>query len=241
MKTTDHFKNTIKSYLDKRAQEDPLFAEKYSNEKKNINDCVTYILNTVQKTGCNGFTDDEVYGMAVHYYDEESVDIGKEISCFRRQQLQMMLEWRDGIKSIEEDKTQKAIDYWNDKIDSYDRTLNEVGHSIIRKLVKKYGVLEVLDAMDIAEDKYITDGNSSSVALTKVGGILYLKNAPEHKQLISYIKGICRNTFSYFDEKRASIALNNYYKDEYDLDYLKDQLSKGRFKSWHQFISYVEG
>ena len=153
----------------------------------------------------------------------------------------MMLEWRDGIKSIEEDKTQKAIDYWNDKIDSYDRTLNEVGHSIIRKLVKKYGVLEVLDAMDIAEDKYITDGNSSSVALTKVGGILYLKNAPEHKQLISYIKGICRNTFSYFDEKRASIALNNYYKDEYDLDYLKDQLSKGRFKSWHQFISYVEG
>lgn len=81
MKTTDHFKNTIKSYLDQRAEEDAQFAEKYSNEKKNINDCCTYILNTVQKTGCNGFTDEEVYGMAVHYYDEESIDIGKEISC----------------------------------------------------------------------------------------------------------------------------------------------------------------
>ena len=42
---------------------------------------MTYILNTVQKSGCNGFADNEIYGMAVHYYDEESIDIGKEINC----------------------------------------------------------------------------------------------------------------------------------------------------------------
>lgn len=107
MKTTDHFKNTIKSYLDKRAQEDPLFAEKYSNEKKNIDDCVTYILNTVQKTGCNGFTDDEVYGMAVHYYDEESVDIGKEISC--RVAVNHTVELTDEEK---QEARQKAIDQY---------------------------------------------------------------------------------------------------------------------------------
>lgn len=111
MKTTDHFKNTIKSYLDKRAQEDPLFAEKYANEKKNIDDCVTYILNTVQKTGCNGFTDDEVYGMAVHYYDEESVDIGKEISC--------RVAVNHTVELTEEEKKearQKAIDQYQDDI-----------------------------------------------------------------------------------------------------------------------------
>ena len=81
MKTTDHFKKTIKSYLEQRAEEDALFAEKYSNKEKNIDDCITYILNTVQKSGCNGFTDDEIFGMAVHYYDEESIDIGKEIQA----------------------------------------------------------------------------------------------------------------------------------------------------------------
>ena len=111
MKTTDHFKNTIKSYLDKRAQEDPLFSEKYSNEKKNIDDCVTYILNTVQKTGCNGFTDDEVYGMAVHYYDEESVDTGKEISC--------RVAVNHTVELTEEEKKearQKAIDQYQDDI-----------------------------------------------------------------------------------------------------------------------------
>ena len=111
MKTTDHFKNTIKSYLDQRAQEDPLFSEKYSNEKKNIDDCVTYILNTVQTTGCNGFTDDEVYGMAVHYYDEESVDIGKEISC--RVAVNHTVELTDEEK---QEARQKAIDQYQDDI-----------------------------------------------------------------------------------------------------------------------------
>ena len=111
MKTTDHFKNSIKSYLDNRAQEDPLFADKYANEKKNIDDCVTYILNTVQKTGCNGFTDDEVYGMAVHYYDEESIDIGKEISC--RVAVNHTVELTDEEK---QEARQKAIDQYQDDI-----------------------------------------------------------------------------------------------------------------------------
>lgn len=35
--------------------EDELFAAKYDNPDKNIDDCVTYILNWVQKSGCNGF------------------------------------------------------------------------------------------------------------------------------------------------------------------------------------------
>lgn len=81
MKTTDHFRRTIQAYLGKRAASDELFAVSFQKPHKNINDCITYILNTVQKSGCNGFTDDEVFSMAVHYYDEESIEIGKEINC----------------------------------------------------------------------------------------------------------------------------------------------------------------
>lgn len=83
MKTTDHFKNTIKSYLDQRAEEDALFAVTYAKEVKNIDDCCTYILNEVQKSGCVGFTDDEIFGMAVHYYDEDAIDVGKKIDASR--------------------------------------------------------------------------------------------------------------------------------------------------------------
>lgn len=76
MKASNHFKNTIKAYLDQRAETDVLFSLQYSKPKKNIGDCITYILNEVKKSGCNGFADDEIYNMAVHFYDEDNIEIG---------------------------------------------------------------------------------------------------------------------------------------------------------------------
>jgi hypothetical protein len=35
----------------------------------------------VQKSGCNGFDDDEIYSMAVHYYDEDEIEVGKATDC----------------------------------------------------------------------------------------------------------------------------------------------------------------
>ena len=81
MKGTDHFKKTIQMYLEQRAAEDALFAKNYRNPAKNIDDCVTYILNYVQKSGCNGFSDGEIYGQAVHYYDENEIEVGKPLQC----------------------------------------------------------------------------------------------------------------------------------------------------------------
>lgn len=80
-KTTDHFKRTIQMFLEQRAAEDKLFAASYNKPNKNIDDCVTYILNYVQRSGCNGFTDGEIYGQAVHYYDEDEIEVGKPIQC----------------------------------------------------------------------------------------------------------------------------------------------------------------
>ena len=67
--------------MEQRAAEDTLFAKNYRNPAKNIDDCVTYILNYVQKSGCNGFTDGEIYGQAVHYYDENEIEVGKPVNC----------------------------------------------------------------------------------------------------------------------------------------------------------------
>lgn len=80
MKATDPFKRTIQAYLEQYATTDELFAENLKNPSKNIDDCVTYILNTVQKSGCNGFEDDEIFNMAIHYYDEDKIEVGKPIS-----------------------------------------------------------------------------------------------------------------------------------------------------------------
>ena len=81
MKGTEHFKRTIQMYLEQRAEEDTLFARSYRNPAKNIDDCVTYILNYVKNSGCNGFSDGEIYGQAVHYYDEDEIEVGNPIDC----------------------------------------------------------------------------------------------------------------------------------------------------------------
>ena len=81
MKGTDHFKKTILMYLEQRAEEDQLFAKSFSKPAKNIDDCVTYILNYVKNSGCNGFTDGEIFGQAIHYYEENEIEVGKPMNC----------------------------------------------------------------------------------------------------------------------------------------------------------------
>lgn len=81
MKGTEHFKKTIQMYLEQRAAEDELFAKSYRNPAKNIDDCITYILNYVKGSGCNGFTDGEIYGQAIHYYTENEIKAGKPMQC----------------------------------------------------------------------------------------------------------------------------------------------------------------
>lgn len=81
MKGTKEFKATIQAYLEERAKTDELFAVSYAKADKNIDDCITYILNEVRRSGCNGFNDDEIYSMALHYYDEDDIKVGSKISC----------------------------------------------------------------------------------------------------------------------------------------------------------------
>ncbi len=80
-KVSAPFKEAIKAYLDKRAAEDSLFAQTYAKENKNLDECCNYILQQVQKSGQCGFDDDEIYGMAVHYYDEDDIKNVKPVQA----------------------------------------------------------------------------------------------------------------------------------------------------------------
>ena len=80
MKGTEHFTRTIAEYLNQRAATDPLFSPNLMKPNKSIEECVIYILNQVQASGCNGFEDDEIYSMAVHYYDEDDIKMDNSIA-----------------------------------------------------------------------------------------------------------------------------------------------------------------
>ena len=73
MKSTDRFKEIIHEHLKDRATSDELFAKSFAKPGKTIDKCIAYILDTVQKSGLNGFADEEIFSMAVHYYDEDNL------------------------------------------------------------------------------------------------------------------------------------------------------------------------
>jgi len=74
------FKEIIKAHLDKMAQQDFAFAERYKLESKNLDKCCDYIRSEAKKrakAGCAVIEDAVVFGWAVHYYMEDKVEIDK--------------------------------------------------------------------------------------------------------------------------------------------------------------------
>lgn len=72
------FEEVIEAYLDQRAAQDEQFARSYAKEGKSIEMCCRYILGEASakaEAGCAALPDDEVYGLAVHYYDEDDIKI----------------------------------------------------------------------------------------------------------------------------------------------------------------------
>lgn len=80
-KELNEFQKAIKAYLDKRAAEDKLFAKSYTKEGKSIESCCNFIISEVKKSGRCGFADEEVFGLAVHYYDEDDLGEIKEVNA----------------------------------------------------------------------------------------------------------------------------------------------------------------
>lgn len=86
---TEAFKEAVLQYLQERAKADELFAVAYAKLSKNFDDCITYIVTEVkkmsqkQKSSCIGCTSDEIFGMAVHYYNEDNIEIGTPLNQYQ--------------------------------------------------------------------------------------------------------------------------------------------------------------
>ena len=96
MKGTEHFKQAIKSYLDGRAKTDELFAVAYAKENKNLDDCITFILNQVKamaNEGCVGMADDDVVivNNRIELTEEEKAEARQRaISQYQAEELRKM-------------------------------------------------------------------------------------------------------------------------------------------------------
>lgn len=117
MKTSNAFKETIKAYLDKRASEDELFAVTYKKENKNLDECCNYVTKCAKDGGCAGYSDDEVFGWAVHYYDEDDIKNIKPVSG------KVII--NKSVELTEEDKAEAKAEAMREAIEEAKKNLSE--------------------------------------------------------------------------------------------------------------------
>ena len=120
----------------------------------------------------------------------------------RREQLEMMLEWRDGLKDIQQSQVDAIAAAWREAAHGW--FLNETGLTGARQLLKKHGLQQVLDAIETAADRYIkfnadakATPESVELAWKKVGGICALAALPEDERRLYYVKCILNKRLAY--------------------------------------------
>ena len=74
----EHFEIIIRSYLEEKAKKDEAFAKRLTIESKSMEECCEYIISEVRKKAKKTYaacTDEEVFGLAIHYWDEDDIKI----------------------------------------------------------------------------------------------------------------------------------------------------------------------
>lgn len=175
---------------------------------------------------CNrGKTNTELSDDSVVVKQRKQLELLQE----RREQIQLMFGWRKELDSLKNDTDDMVVSYIEDKIENF--SLNDSEKKKIPPLTKKYQLADILDSIDLSASKYLRYDNLGSLSqesveefLRKVGGILANKNKPLVDQKASYIKGICRNRFSYWNPQTGAIVLNKYIKVLRDYGWSEEQI-----------------
>lgn len=110
----------------------------------------------------------------------------------RRDQLEMMLTWRDSLKTLDDDIVEEVAVRLGDHLPGL--TINENGKSTILKWLRKYSVAEVLDAADIAAGKLDSPitSDTADAFFGLVPKVCATKRLPEAQQRLLYARGILR-------------------------------------------------
>lgn len=160
----------------------------------------------------------------------------------RREQIEMMLKWRDSLKGIKDLELQAVVRAWNDRTAPY--KLNEAGVSEMRRHLNRYGLDLLLKAIEQASEAYLQfDGSGEAIigsileAEEKLPGFLRMLSLPDAERRLFYVRGIMRNRFSYTPADLIE-RLRNLLASGVEVEQIERQAKTCR--NWSQFREWSE-
>lgn len=155
----------------------------------------------------------------------------------KREQLEMMLKWRDSLNDFDNDQVNEVEKRF---LTLTNADFTQSGKETVKRWIKKYGLIEVLDCLDISVEQYFYGNDTvpktfSYIPKIAEGRIRQKKNPYLYKQ--NYIKAILRNRGMLYNENRVTKFLNKELIDEDSFDEIKDFAST--CKNWSNFWEIV--
>ena len=149
----------------------------------------------------------------------------------------------------------KSLKYLESKIFPFQ--LNETYKSKFNILNEKYDDEFLIKSIDIGYSKYIKldkenipTSSSANEFLDKLGGIAYNISLPPIDKQIRYIKNVCKNKFTYWNDLEAQSLMNNYvaalrkwkWSDDTILNDLENEtfIKSQECKTWTQWTNLIQ-
>ena len=168
----------------------------------------------------------------------------------RRQQLELMMKWREGLSKLNDDTLQTVCDYWEEKASC---ELTETGIAGLKKIIKKHQLQTVLDAIDDSCSQYLKYGDDEDKSYTMesinkaydyIPKICRMKDLAKEKPYMKdlfYIRGIINNRM-YCDKPTAINYLERAYNCGASIGSLKQlALDARNWTDWrHAMEDYIE-
>jgi hypothetical protein len=154
----------------------------------------------------------------------------------RREQLDMMVQWRTGLETIKKSEVE-AINSAMEE--SLHKTLTDHGKNEVSKLIKRYSFKEVLDAVYLSANY---DSDKGDI-IKYFNAICRNKREGAEKPYLSqlyYIRGILRNTLRDYERVKYRImpTLEEQFLAGMSVDYMKDKAIAS--SSWGHYLTYTE-
>ncbi|WP_313266539.1 HNH endonuclease [Sphingobacterium sp.] len=159
----------------------------------------------------------------------------------RRQQLEMMLEWKNELLNVKVDEFSTLMNYIREAAGGFE--LTEYGEKVIRRLLNTHGFEKSLNALEITFNQYFLNNNLEDFCLVieKVGGVANVMDKPDYEKRIAYILGILKNRFKWVDVFKAKRLMTNMYNNRLDMEDFKDLEQKAkRCYDIDEFYDYLE-
>lgn len=157
----------------------------------------------------------------------------------RKEQLEMMLEWRESLNSLEDDYIDAVVSIFEENTEW---GVSEHGRKKIKKWIKEFSLSEVMDATETAIETYYDGSEESWIeAFNKISGICYVRrNQRDNPQMyyVNYTYKSLANKGFYVDKVKIKIYIQENVLNSEDFETLKEIIKCSR--NWTDFKEKCE-